>query len=75
MICAICGNQLRGYGHNPQPVLPYWRRVCDSCNALHIMPIRFGANQVITTYDGTVLDYDSNNKDLEPSILLRKVYR
>lgn len=56
MKCAICGRDMLGNGCDPKPVLSSERRVCDACNLRHIIPVRRGANQVITTYDGGVIN-------------------
>lgn len=52
MKCAICGNEAGKYGNNPEPLLHHDERVCDDCNALHIIPIRLGMGQTITLADG-----------------------
>ncbi len=50
--CAICGNNYGHYGNNPEPLLPYERRVCDDCNAFVVIPARLGTKVTIHTYDG-----------------------
>lgn len=39
--CCICGIAFMGYGHNPEPYLPYAAgRCCDTCNATVVIPMR-----------------------------------
>lgn len=38
--CSLCGKPYYHYGNNPEPVLPYWERVCDDCNMVVIIPMR-----------------------------------
>lgn len=40
--CALCRLPFEMYGHNPEPILPHDRRVCDTCNAIYVIPVRLG---------------------------------
>ena len=43
--CSICKEEFTGFGHNPEPILPYEHRCCDICNGEIVVPIRiFGIN-------------------------------
>lgn len=53
--CAICGQPYAHFGNNPEPILTYEERVCDDCNALHVIPVRLGAEQTITLHNGKTL--------------------
>lgn len=37
-ICPCCNEKFNGHGNNPWP-LPY-NRVCDTCNAMYVIPAR-----------------------------------
>ncbi len=37
--CIICGKLFTGFGNNPDPVKSKGR-CCDSCNAVHVIPLR-----------------------------------
>ena len=41
--CALCGKTYYHYGNNPEPVMPYWNRVCDYCNTFKVIPARLEA--------------------------------
>jgi len=38
--CSICKTPFEGFGHNPEPVLPYEQRCCGKCNQEVIIPVR-----------------------------------
>ena len=43
-LCCICGEQLDGYGNNPEPLMPYEEgRCCDGCNLKFVIPARLAA--------------------------------
>lgn len=37
--CVLCGDQIEGYGHNPQPVAQKGR-CCTFCNDTKVIPTR-----------------------------------
>jgi hypothetical protein len=39
MRCILCGEEIVGYGHNPQP-LEREGRCCDDCNDTKVIPKR-----------------------------------
>lgn len=48
MKCSICGNEIKGHGHNPCPLqdsegkfLTIEDRCCDKCNESYVIPARF----------------------------------
>ena len=41
-ICCICGEEIDGYGNNPEPY-KHEGRCCDSCNAKFVIPARLAA--------------------------------
>lgn len=38
--CSLCGEESFGYGHNPEPILPFDKRCCDACNHDTVIPER-----------------------------------
>ena len=38
--CSICRRQLKNFGCNPEPVMPFESRVCDNCNSAVVIPER-----------------------------------
>jgi len=38
--CSICKMPFHGWGHNPEPIMPYEQRCCDNCNSGVVIPIR-----------------------------------
>ena len=36
--CSICGKEIKGYGHNADPVNA--GRCCSECNTLYVIPLR-----------------------------------
>lgn len=47
-ICSICGNETEGFGHNPEPVLPYERRCCSDCNMMYVVPARLALKRGVS---------------------------
>ena len=37
-ICSICGNEIKGIGHNPKPY--DGEKCCDECNIKYVIPRR-----------------------------------
>lgn len=41
MNCVLCGQVIKGYGHNPEPVAAFEDgRCCDDCNNNVVIPTR-----------------------------------
>lgn len=39
--CILCGRIYSGWGHNPEPVVPFEKgRCCGSCNTIKVIPTR-----------------------------------
>ena len=39
--CILCGRIYSGWGHNPEPVVPFEKgRCCESCNTIKVIPTR-----------------------------------
>lgn len=39
LVCVLCGEEIDGYGHNPQP-LADTGRCCSDCNATRVIKTR-----------------------------------
>ena len=63
MKCAICGGDAGKYGNNPDPILDWQDRVCNTCNDEIIIPARMGRKYRITTCDGRVLDSEAQAEE------------
>jgi hypothetical protein len=45
--CILCGGTYSGWGHNPEPVVPFEKgRCCGSCNTIHVIPARLAMRGV-----------------------------
>ena len=46
--CSICKKPFLGFGHNPEPIMGYENRCCESCNVEVVIPVRiFGMQNPI----------------------------
>jgi hypothetical protein len=42
-ICILCGQPIKGYGHNPEPLASHTDgRACNICNDIKVIPARIG---------------------------------
>lgn len=49
-LCALCGIEFVGFGHNPEP-LSNTGRACDRCNDERVIPARL--QQAVEESDGS----------------------
>jgi len=57
-ICCICGEEIDGYGNNPEPVKSEGR-CCDACNMKFVIPARMAEYQGLEPEE----DYTEETKD------------